>query len=243
MKNKKMLICFFSAFLTVVVLFATVVICANDSGEIAGASAPTDVTNSFEDEHTVLEKAAVVSTQATPTSLTDVSYPENDVSTVPAVEVAETKPHTTVKHVEKTMTAPAEPTKPTATATNGSEETVTEALVTEKQVAWGTDKDFDAKSVQKEANRYVSTFEGVEVDDTLNVNNCCWTLVVSSYNSGPEEKLLSRIKDSARFQYEKCAANGYLDCDVPFRMYIEVVPSYNDKLNATYYEYYILYML
>lgn len=240
MKNKKMLICFFSAFLTVVVLFATVVICANDSGEIAGASAPTDVTTSFEDEHTVLEKAAVASIQATPTSLTDVSYPENNVSTVPAVEVAETKPHTTVKHVEKT---PAEPTKPTATATNGSEETVTEAPVTEKQAPWGTDKDFDAKSVQKEANRYVSTFEGVKVDDTLNVNNCCWTLVVSSYNSGPEEKLLSRIKDSARFQYEKCAANGYLDCDVPFRMYIEVVPSYNDKLNATYYEYYILYML
>lgn len=237
MKNKKMLICFFSAFLTVVVLFATVVICANDSGEIAGASAPTDVTHFSEDEHNVLEKAAVVSTQATPTSLTDVSYPENDVSTALAVEVAETKPHTTVKHVGKT------PAEPAATATNGSEETVTEASVTEKQVAWGTDKDFDAKSVQKEANRYVSTFEGVEVDDTLNVNNCCWTLVVSSYNSGPEEKLLSRIKDSARFQYEKCAANGYLDCDVPFRMYIEVVPSYNDKLNATYYEYYILYML
>lgn len=240
MKNKKMLIGFLSAFLTVVVMFATVVVCANDSDEITDVSAPIDVTSSYVSESTVLEEEAMLPAQTTTVSSSDVSYSQNDASVVPSVAVTTTKPHTTVVSAASAEKTTAEAT---TAATNDIKEKVTEAPVTERQLPWGTDKDFNAQSVQDEANRYVSTFDGVQIDDTLNIYNCCWTLVVSSYNSGPEEKLLCRVKDAARFQYERCTANGYLDCDAPFRMYIEMIPSYNEKLNATYYEYYILYML
>lgn len=113
----------------------------------------------------------------------------------------------------------------------------------EKHLPWGTAKDFDVQKVQEDANRYVSTFEGVELDRTLNVNNSCWTLYVSSYDGESEEKLLARVKETARFQYERCVSGGNLEYDAALRMNVLAVESYNEKLQATYYEYYILYFL
>lgn len=135
-----------------------------------------------------------------------------------------------------------ETVQPSTQKTTDKTPTPATTVTTTKTIAWGTARDFDVAYVEQEANRYVAQFEGVELDNTLTPQNASWTLVVSSYGQPSEQIFLNRIKDSALYQYQKCVESGHLNYDEPLRMYVKADPSYNEIVQETYYDFYILYI-
>ena len=231
-KNKVILIC--AVFVTAVAIGFTIFFVSNNFE--SRATEESSFGNEFVYQTTTSANADaedVTSSEISVKTITDISPKETatvDETTTGTSQNAEKKSNvSTTKANNQEMSE-----KVSATTT---------LQATEKHLPFGTAKDFNVQKVQEDANRYVSTFDGVELDRTLNVNNSCWTLYVSSYDCGSEEKLLARVKETARFQYERCVAGGNLEYDVPLRMNVLAVESYNEKLQVTYYEYYILYFL
>lgn len=231
----------------------TILICAVSMIAVAIVCSIFLATNSYKnhasEENAVDYKADYQTTEFANTDAETVIFSDTSLNAITDISLNETTSVGTTStainnNAEKNLNTPA--TTKSVNQAKSEKPSVVESTTlqaSEKHLPWGTAKDFDVQRVQEDANRYVSSFEGVELDRTLNVNNSCWTLYVSSYDGGSEEKLLARVKETARFQYERCVAGGNLEYDVSLRMNVLAVESYNEKLQATYYEYYILYFL
>lgn len=182
-----------------------------------------------------------------PTSAETVTNVESDtanktVATTTNNSVAETTKRavteTTTRKVAETTTSAPKATAPapaveTTTAVPAAPET------TKRQIPWGTSEDFDAYAVEKEMNQYAASLSRCKLDPSLGKNNSCWMGCECSSSYKSEEALKSGIK----WIINTCRNDSLVGQSEDVKVYYNIKVFTNEKYGATYYDYYIFYML
>jgi len=193
------------------------------------------------EDDTATETESVVE----PTSAETVTNVESDTANKTVVtttknSVAETTKRavaeTTTKKVAETTTSTPKTTAPaveTTTAAPAAPET------TKRQLPWGTSEDFDAYAVAKEMNQYAASLSHCKLDPSLGKNNSCWMGSSKSYSYKSKDALISSLKWQID-TYSRDTLKGQNENSI---VYFNIVAFPVSECGATYYEYYIFYML
>ena len=164
-------------------------------------------------------------------------------TTEPVTVEQSTAARTTTTKPRTTATAPQTTAAATMARTAASQTTALQTTAvsetTTYRTLWGTSEDFDAYAVERELNEYAASLPRCALDPSLGKDNSCWMGCERSFSYKSEEALKSSLKwiiDISRNESLK----GQPDST---KVYFNIKVFTNEQYGATYYDYYVFYML